>query len=230
MAVRFSIALHAGPEQLARLDALQSLFTKACNALTPVARKTRCWNRVGLHHMVYRQLRERFPQLGSQMACNAIYSVSRACRQVYQSPQSPWQASRQSDGTLPLIKFGGGAPVYFDRHTLSLRDGQVSMFTLDGRMRFQIHLSPQQQAHFLHDRLREVVLQKHGGVYRLSFEFVSAESERVDDANADDHLPEYLVVQQSPSPESSDISGDTPGRRELCVVIDRDEPLLTGAA
>ena len=75
MAIRFSIPLQAGPEQVARLAALQALFVQACNSLTPLVRETHCWNRIGLHHMTYRQLRERFPQLGSQMACNANHRL-----------------------------------------------------------------------------------------------------------------------------------------------------------
>jgi hypothetical protein len=229
MAIRFSVVLNAKPEQLERLNALQTLFVQACNSLTPLVRQTRCWNRVGLHHMAYRQLRERFPQLGSQMACNAIYSVSRACRTVYQAPGSPW-ASRQSEGDLPLIKFQGGAPVYFDRHTLSLREGVVSMFTLDGRMRFQINLSADQEAHFVQDRLREVVLQNRSGVYSLSFVFVTAEPTEAAQGQPDEHFPEYLVVQQPPAAQSSDISGDTPDKPALPAVDDRGRPLLTGVA
>lgn len=195
MAIRFSIPLQAGPEQVARLVALQALFVQACNSLTPLVRETHCWNRIGLHHMTYRQLRERFPQLGSQMACNAIYSVSRACRMVYQSPSSPWLVTRQPDKPLPLVAFDKGSPVFFDRHTLSLRDGAISMFTLDGRIRFEINLSAEQRAHFLNDRLREVLLQQSAGAFHLAFVFTPADAEELPDTQSA-NLPEYLVVQQ----------------------------------
>lgn len=195
MAIRFSIPLQAGPEQVARLAALQALFVQACNSLTPLVRETHCWNRIGLHHMTYRQLRERFPQLGSQMACNAIYSVSRACRMVYQSPSSPWLVTRQPDKPLPLVAFDKGSPVFFDRHTLSLRDDAISMFTLDGRIRFEINLSAEQRAHFLNDRLREVVLQQSAGAFHLAFVFTPADAEELPDTQSA-NLPEYLVVQQ----------------------------------
>jgi len=195
VAIRFSIPLQAGPEQVARLAALQALFVQACNSLTPLVRETHCWNRIGLHHMTYRQLRERFPQLGSQMACNAIYSVSRACRMVYQSPSSPWLVTRQPDKPLPLVAFDKGSPVFFDRHTLSLRDDAISMFTLDGRIRFEINLSAEQRAHFLNDRLREVVLQQSAGAFHLAFVFTPADAEELPDTQSA-NLPEYLVVQQ----------------------------------
>ena len=82
MSSTLRIALNAAPEQAARLEALQSMFAKACNSLAPLVQRTRCWNRVTLHHLAYRGLRDSFPTIGSQMACNVIYSVSRTCRIV----------------------------------------------------------------------------------------------------------------------------------------------------
>ena len=86
-------------------------------------------------------MRERFPALGSQMICNAVYSVSRTARLVLQHPNSPWNVNKHSDAPLPLLRFAPSAPVYFDRHTLSLKGNVLSMFTLDGRMRFDAALS-----------------------------------------------------------------------------------------
>ena len=60
------IPLDTNPEQLARLVSLQLAFMEVCNAVAPTVQKSRCWNRVALHHMVYRSLREQFPALGSQ--------------------------------------------------------------------------------------------------------------------------------------------------------------------
>ena len=110
------------------------------------------------------------------------------------------------------------------------RQGVVSMFTLDGRMRFQINLSADQEAHFVQDRLREVVLQNRSGVYSLSFVFVTAEPTEAAQGQPDEHFPEYLVVQQPPAAQSSDISGDTPDKPALTAVDDRGRPLLTGVA
>ena len=74
------VPLQAAPDQLLRLQALQLGFAQLCNALAPLVQTTRVWNRVALHHLAYRQLREQFPNMGSQMVCNAIYSVSRNWR------------------------------------------------------------------------------------------------------------------------------------------------------
>jgi len=164
------IPLNTTPEQFARLQALQSAFAQVCNALAPEVQKSRVWNRVALHHMHYRTLRERFPALGSQMICNAIYAVSRTSRMVFQTPGSPFNLNKLGDKGLPLLQFADSCPVYFDRHTLSIKDHKLSMFTLDGRMHFQLLLSNEQLTLFKVAKLREISLTRHvDGLYQLTF-------------------------------------------------------------
>lgn len=231
------IPLDATPEQAARLVELQQGFAAVCNALAPLVRETRTWNRVALHHMAYKEMRQRFPAMGSQMVCNAIYSVSRTARVVFQSPASPFRLQRLGDRRLPLLSFADTAPVYFDRHTLSVKDGQLSMFTLDGRMRFELRLAPEMEQRFHHDRLREVVLVRAplpqrpatptgaglaaaaAPAYELQFRFGD---DPVDEAPAE--LPEYVLVTEAetadvaPAPPSS-----LPGGAELARAL-RPEP------
>lgn len=196
MNFRLSIPLNTSVEQAARLQALQTAFAEVCNALAPVVQQTRCWNRVALHHLAYHGLRERFPQMGSQMVCNAIYSVSRAYRLVLQHPASPWNVAKHPEKAIPQVNFLADSPVYFDRHTLSLKDGQLSMYTLDGRMRFQLELKAEDLARFRQDKLREIVLAKTAQGYQLSF-WLSPVGEQEDAGTAaasSGELPEYLVV------------------------------------
>jgi len=75
-------------------------------------------------------------QAGFAQVCNAIYSVSRTCRVVFQHLQSLFNLTRLGDRALPLLQYTDTCPVYFDRHTLSVKGGQLSMYTLDGRMLF----------------------------------------------------------------------------------------------
>lgn len=188
-------------EQTERLTRLQRLFAQACNHLSPIVQQTRCWNRVALHHLSYRALRERFPELGSQMACNAIYSVSRTCRALFQNRNSPYALHKLGSGPLPKLLFLPESPVYFDRHTLSLKDGRVSMYTLDGRIRFNLSLTDEQEQYFRRDRLREIVMSGQAADLALSFSFgnapipapsASEEGERGPD------LPEYVMVLNDP--------------------------------
>ena len=170
-----SIPLNTSPDQTERLLALQAAFAQVCNALAPVVVQTRVWNRVALHHLMYRSMREQFPGLGSQMVCNAIYSVSRTCRLVYQSPQSPFNLSRLGSKPLPLLRFADNSPVYFDRHTLSVNQGRLSMFTLDGRLRFALALSPADEANFKEKKLFEIVMARRpDGLFELTFLFGDA--------------------------------------------------------
>lgn len=190
------VQLNTSAEQVARLVALQAAFAQVCNALAPIVQKTRCWNRVALHHLAYHALREQFPQMGSQMVCNAIYSVSRMCRIVLQHPASPWNIARLGERPLPLLQFQPSAPVYFDRHTLSLKAGRLSMYTLDGRMHFDLNLQPADEARFHNEKLREIVLGGTPQGFRLSFNFSpspDADAE-VPTAGISAELPEYLLV------------------------------------
>jgi hypothetical protein len=202
------IPLQADPEQAQRLQALQVGFARVCNALAPLVQQTKVWNRVALHHLSYRQLREQFPEMGSQMVCNAIYSVSRTARLVFQHPQSPFNLARLGDKPLPLLRFADSCPVYFDRHTLSQKAGQLSMFTLDGRMRFQLALAAQDEERFHTQKLREIVLSRRSdGVFELAFMLVSAQesgnvqaqagADAADAADgAEGEIPEYIVVEE----------------------------------
>ena len=199
------ISLDTSPEQTERLQALQRGFAQVCNALAPLVQQTRVWNRVALHHLAYRQLREQFPEMGSQMVCNAIYSVSRTCRVVFQHPGSPFHLSRLEGKPLPLLRFADTCPVYFDRHTLSVKGGQLSMFTLDGRMRFQLGLKPEDEALFATHKLREIVLARTAeGHYGLSFAFVDQQAapepgaaQPVEPTGPDAEIPEYVMVEET---------------------------------
>ncbi len=194
------IPLNTTPEQLARLRALQKAFAEVCNALAPTVQQTRVWNRVALHHLTYHSLRERFPEIGSQMVCNAIYSVSRTCRVIFQHPQSPFHLAKLADKPLPLLRFADNCPVYFDRHTLSVKNGQLSMFTLDGRMRFALALKPEDEANFNEKKLREIVLSfRAEGVYELSFLFDDEQDKKASESvvSGSSEVPEYVMVEEA---------------------------------
>jgi len=208
-----SIPLQVSPEYAARLRSLQETFALVCNALAPVVKETRCWNRVALHHMMYKTLRENFPQLGSQMVCNAIYSVSRTSRLVFQTPQSPFNIQLMGDKPLPLLQFLPSAPVYFDRHTLSLKEGSLSMFTLDGRMRFELNMNSEDLNRFKTQKLHEIILQSQQDQFTLSFSFgvgqSSASANAEEQVHGDAYLPEYVVLDQQPDGQPNGLANST---------------------
>ena len=181
------VPLNTTPEQFARLQALQSAFAEVCNALAPEVQRTRVWNRVALHHMHYRALREKFPALGSQMVCNAIYAVSRTS-----------------------LQFANCCPVYFDRHTLCIKGSKLSLFTLDGRMHFELTLPESQLLLFKVAKLREISLTRRlDGLYELAFWLESQQALTQQEAqaaldvqisDAEDTVPAALLA-QSPIPD-----------------------------
>ena len=194
------VRLNASAEQLTRLLNLQKAFAQVCNALAPIVQRSRCWNRVTLHHLAYRELRERFPAIGSQMVCNAIYSVSRTSRLVFQHPDSPFNIARLDGKPLPALRFTDSCPVYFDRHTLSVKEGRLSMYTLDGRVGFDVALDSEQEAAFQSKKVREIVLSRSAGAYELRFRFSESADGDVQpiDATRSAQVPEYVVIEESP--------------------------------
>ena len=191
------VPLNTSPEQFARLEALQIEFTKVCNVLAPEVKRSRIWNRVALHHMHYRTLREQFPSLGSQMICNAIYAVSRASRLVFQSPQSPFNLAKLGAKPLPLLHFNNSCPVYFDWHTLSIKSSKLSLFTLDGRMHFELTLPDSQLLLFKVAKLREISLTRRlDGLYELAFWLEAENSEALEAMD-----PELQALNQEVSAE-----------------------------
>ena len=187
------LRLRTTAEQVACLERLQVAFAEACNELGPLVRETRCWNRVALHHLAYHRLRERFPALGSQMVCNAIYSVCRSARAIYQNPGSPWCVDKRLAQGLPLMRFAPSAPVFFDRHTLSVKRGRLSLYTLDGRVRFDMEISEENERRFAEEKLREIQLRRDQQGFSLLFSF----GELADKGERDAELPEYVVLVES---------------------------------
>ena len=223
------ILLQTTPDQHSKLQQLQAAFAAVCNALAPLAQRTGCWNRVALHHQAYRPLRQQFPAMGSQMVCNAVYSVSRACRLIYQHPQSPFNLQRMAGRPLPVLQFLPNSPVYFDRHTLSLKDGLASMYTLDGRMRFNLPLASADEQRFRHGKLREIVLFEREGGFALSFLFAESEATDATEATELPHassallteFPEYLVVHEARS------GPDLQDRAPVAMAAPQPEPEST---
>jgi putative transposase len=121
-----SIRLDVATAQSQRLGMLRMAYADACNRLVPTVREHRLWNRVALHQRVYSMLRDTTP-LGSQMCCNAIFSVCKA----YKAQKALGKIKEEKP--VPEIRFER-ASVHFDRRTYSLKDDHLSLYTLNGRV------------------------------------------------------------------------------------------------
>ena len=94
--------------------------------------------------------------------------------------------------------------MYFDRHTLNLKNSRVSMYTLDGRIKFNLKLDDEQASLFRDAHLREVVMtaQDEGLILTFNFDDQHAtESEHdADEIGRAHELPEYVVVLDDHAP------------------------------
>ena len=128
MKLTISVKLLHTAEQAQSFKELSETFAGACNEIVPVAQEHRCWNRVALHHLSYNSTRVTYPELGSQMTCNAIHKVSSA----YKTLQS--NKGIKKGEPVPPIQFSPKS-VHFDKRTYSIKDETLSLFTMIGRVK-----------------------------------------------------------------------------------------------
>lgn len=164
-----TIKLQCSKENAAKLGALHSVFTSVCHELTAYAAEANCWSRVNLHHLTYHQIRDRYPLLGSQMTCNAIYSVSRLAKEKIENEKRNKRQLQAKEITehINLKKID----IYFDRHTLSLKNKELSLFTMEGRIKFKLNIDDETEIKINNNKLKEIILTECDGNYLLKFEF-----------------------------------------------------------
>jgi putative transposase len=121
-----AIKLSITDPQKEMLFQLQDLFNKACNQVSSTAFLEKERNRVRLHHLCYRALRQNIPELGAQMCCNAIAKVSAALK------------ARKDPKELVFKKTSS---VHFDKRTYSLKNNILSLFTPKGRIKIPLEIS-----------------------------------------------------------------------------------------
>ena len=118
-----SIKISVSEEQSERLHYLAEKYAWVCNIVARIAADNRCWNRVALHHLAYHPARET-TDLGSQMCCNAIKAVCQAYKAIKPKKDKPVQA----------IDFKGSS-THFDKRTYSTKNGELSLYTVQGRIK-----------------------------------------------------------------------------------------------
>ena len=132
-----SIRLDITPEQNTKLFQLQEAYMVACNQIVPDVIAARCWNRVALHGLVYSKIRKTSP-LGSQMVCNAIYSVCKAYQTKSVLPKEE----------IPQICFRKERSVHFDKRTYTIKNGIISLYTLGKRIKVPMRFGQFQKDYF----------------------------------------------------------------------------------
>ena len=142
-----AIKLNVTPEQANDLLDLQKQFSAACNQAAAVAAEHSENNRVRLHHLCYRVLRNQFPQLRSQMCCNVIAKTSQAMNALRRPKQ---------------IVFKDVCSVHFDKRTYSLKEQTLSLFSLRGRIRIPLEISSFHKVFLNQGQAKEAELVRKG--------------------------------------------------------------------
>lgn len=145
-----SIKLDLLPEEHQALRELQQMFSAACTELAGVAVEKNEKNRFRLHHLCYSKLRQNYPQLGSQMSCNAIAKASQAVKALKHKKE---------------IVFKRGCSVHFDKRTYSLKGSILSLFTLRKRIQLKLQISPYHQKFLSQGKIKEAELVRKGHRY-----------------------------------------------------------------
>jgi IS605 OrfB family transposase len=126
---------------------LEAQFSAACNYVGQIAFQAKERNRVKLHHLAYYAVREKFPELGAQMACNAIAKTAQALRALKEPKE---------------LLFKKGCSIHFDKRTYSLKGQSLSLFTLEKRLRLQLDFSSFHQSFLEQGNPREAELVRKG--------------------------------------------------------------------
>lgn len=132
-----SIRLDTSQGQNQRLLDLREAFLSSCNQLVPFVIEHRCWNRVALHNLTYSKIRAS-SALGSQMVCNAIFSVCKAYK----------NRGISKEEIIPLVRFHKNGSVHFDKRTYSIKRDVLSLYTLEGRIKVKMRMGPFQEKYF----------------------------------------------------------------------------------
>lgn len=129
-----SIKLQTHWPEKKKLSDLRNAYLLACNLIVPSVLQNRCWNRVALHNLVYSSIRKE-TMLGSQMTCNAIFSVCKA--------YANRQISKKEE--IPVIRFHKNRSVHFDKRTYTIEGNILKLYTLEGRIRVPMKIGDFQQ-------------------------------------------------------------------------------------
>ena len=131
------IALEVDRDAEQELHVMRRLYGQACDLLVPIVladktREKRLWQRFNLHKAAYQVVRTKVPELGSQLTCNVMRSVSTAFKSwISNHPDF----SKDKTKELPSISFSRPV-VHLDKNTITFFDNytRASIFTPAGRV------------------------------------------------------------------------------------------------
>lgn len=106
-------------------------YLACCDHVSRVAKSNRTLSQKKLNKLTYRHLRDTY-HVGAQMAQSAIIRVIGNYRTVKENQGSPWKTKR------PLKYTSAGYDLVWNRDYSILKDGRLSVNTLDGRIKIHV--------------------------------------------------------------------------------------------
>lgn len=123
----YTVRIKVSPDQSQTLSDTCDAYLDCCNMVSKTAWEHRALSQKTLHQLVYRRLRDEY-HVGAQMAQSSIIRVIGNYRTIKEAHGSPW-ASSQPEYRSP------GYDLVWNRDYSILKDGRLSINTLDGRIK-----------------------------------------------------------------------------------------------
>lgn len=126
----YAVRIEATPDQAQALSDTCAAYLDCCNMVSRVVWEHKVLGQKALHQLVYRRLRDEY-RVKSQMAQSSIIRVIGNYRTIKEMHGSPWAASR------PEYR-SSGYDLVWNRDYSILKDGRLSINTLDGRIKLPV--------------------------------------------------------------------------------------------
>lgn len=126
----YAVRVEVSPDQSQVLSDTCAAYLDCCNMVSGVAWERKTLSQKALHQLVYRRIRDEY-HVGAQMACSSMNRVIGNYRTIKEAHGSPW-ASSQPEYRSP------GYDLVWNRDYSILKDGRLSINTLDGRIKVPV--------------------------------------------------------------------------------------------
>lgn len=128
--LNYAVRVDASPDQSQVLSDTCAAYLGCCNMASKVAWEHRAISQKTLHRLAYRRLRDEY-HVGAQMAQSSIIRVIGNYRTIKEMHGSPWAANRPE-------YHSPGYDLVWNRDYSILKDGRLSINTLDGRIKLPV--------------------------------------------------------------------------------------------
>ena len=126
----YAVRVETTPDQSKTLSDTCSAYLDCCNMVSKTAWEHRTLNQKTLNRLIYRRLRDEY-HVGAQMACSAINHVIGNYRTIQAMHGSPWATSQPK-------YHSPGYDLVWNRDYSILKDGRLSINTLEGRIKVPV--------------------------------------------------------------------------------------------